>query len=139
MELSAIMFLFKKKLGKHIGVQEKVIPTTQCIMTKKYNDQEVLTDSVSNRVSIFSDLTENEDTGTTENSELEPAFATKSESSTNEETACPQDDDTSTRSGVSNDLEFRRISAYVYRCNKKWDQSIKLSKSDRMWKELIGN
>ena len=29
-------------------------------------------------------------------------------------------------------LEFRRISAYVYRCNKKWRQSIELSKRDRM-------
>jgi len=34
-------------------------------------------------------------------------------------------------------LEFRRISAYVYRCNKKWSQSIKLSKGDRMWKDCI--
>jgi clathrin heavy chain len=34
-------------------------------------------------------------------------------------------------------LEFRRISAYVYRCNKKWTQSIDLSKNDRMWKDCI--
>lgn len=34
-------------------------------------------------------------------------------------------------------LEFRRISAYVYRCNKKWNQSIELSKGDRMWKDCI--
>jgi clathrin heavy chain len=34
-------------------------------------------------------------------------------------------------------LEFRRISAYVYRCNKKWSLSIELSKNDRMWKDVI--
>merc|ERR1712127_372639 len=34
-------------------------------------------------------------------------------------------------------LEFRRISAYVYRCNNKWSQSIELSKNDRMWKDCI--
>lgn len=34
-------------------------------------------------------------------------------------------------------LEFRRISAYVYRCNKKWTPSIDLSKNDRMWKDAI--
>jgi len=34
-------------------------------------------------------------------------------------------------------LEFRRISAYVYRCNKKWNLSIELSKNDRMWKDVI--
>jgi clathrin heavy chain len=34
-------------------------------------------------------------------------------------------------------LEFRRISAYVYRNNKKWSQSIELSKNDRMWKDCI--
>ena len=34
-------------------------------------------------------------------------------------------------------LEFRRISAYVYRGNKKWNQSIELSKSDHMWKDCI--
>ena len=34
-------------------------------------------------------------------------------------------------------LEFRRISAYVYRRNKKYSQSIELSKNDRMWKDCI--
>jgi len=34
-------------------------------------------------------------------------------------------------------LEFRRISAYVYRRNKKWNHSIELSKNDRMWKDCI--
>mmetsp|Transcript_41540 Transcript_41540/g.125894 ORF Transcript_41540/g.125894 Transcript_41540/m.125894 type:complete len:1727 (-) Transcript_41540:124-5304(-) len=34
-------------------------------------------------------------------------------------------------------LEFRRISAYVYRINKKWNHSIDLSKNDRMWKDCI--
>ena len=34
-------------------------------------------------------------------------------------------------------LEFRRISAYVYRCNKKWTHSIESSKNDRMWKDCI--
>lgn len=34
-------------------------------------------------------------------------------------------------------LEFRRISAYVFRCNKKYKQSIELSKKDRMWKDCI--
>lgn len=34
-------------------------------------------------------------------------------------------------------LEFRRISAYVYRCNKKYSHSIELSKNDRMWKDCI--
>jgi clathrin heavy chain len=34
-------------------------------------------------------------------------------------------------------LEFRRISAYVYRCNKKWSLSIELSKKDRMYKDAI--
>jgi clathrin heavy chain len=34
-------------------------------------------------------------------------------------------------------LEFRRISAYVYRRNKKWSHSIELSKNDRMWKDCI--
>jgi len=34
-------------------------------------------------------------------------------------------------------LEFRRIAAYVYRCNKKWNQSIELSKGDHMWKDCI--
>lgn len=34
-------------------------------------------------------------------------------------------------------LEFRRISAYVYRCHKKWNKSIELSKNDRMYKDAI--
>merc|ERR1719253_2342253 len=34
-------------------------------------------------------------------------------------------------------LEFRRIAAYVYRCNKKWVKSIELSKNDRMYKDAI--
>jgi len=34
-------------------------------------------------------------------------------------------------------LEFRRISAYVYRCHKKWAKSIELSKNDRMYKDAI--
>jgi len=34
-------------------------------------------------------------------------------------------------------LEFRRISAYVYRQNKKWSSSIDLSKNDKMWKDCI--
>ncbi|GKY91971.1 hypothetical protein MPSEU_000168700 [Mayamaea pseudoterrestris] len=34
-------------------------------------------------------------------------------------------------------LEFRRISAYLYRRNKKYDKSIALSKGDRMWKDCI--
>jgi len=34
-------------------------------------------------------------------------------------------------------LEFRRIAAYVYRCNKKWTKSIELSKNDRMFKDAI--
>jgi len=34
-------------------------------------------------------------------------------------------------------LDFRRISAYVYRCNKKWSQSIELSKNNRMWKDCL--
>ena len=34
-------------------------------------------------------------------------------------------------------LEFRRISAYVYRCHKKWTKSIELSKNDRMYKDAI--
>ena len=34
-------------------------------------------------------------------------------------------------------LEFRRISAYVYRCNNKWSHSIELSKNDRMFKDCI--
>jgi len=34
-------------------------------------------------------------------------------------------------------LGFRRISAYVYRCNKKWSQSIELSKGYIIWKDCI--
>ena len=34
-------------------------------------------------------------------------------------------------------LEFRRISAYVYKRNKRWNQSVSLSKLDRMYKDAI--
>ena len=34
-------------------------------------------------------------------------------------------------------LEFRRIAAYVYRKNKRWEQSIQLSKHDKMFKDSI--
>ena len=34
-------------------------------------------------------------------------------------------------------LEFRRISAYLYKKNKHWDQSIALSKQDGLWKDAI--
>lgn len=34
-------------------------------------------------------------------------------------------------------LEFRRISAYLYKRNKRWTQSIALSKEDRMFKDAI--
>ncbi|GMI09887.1 hypothetical protein TrRE_jg2811, partial [Triparma retinervis] len=34
-------------------------------------------------------------------------------------------------------LEFRRIAAYLYRKNKRWDQSISLSKHDKMFKDAI--
>eukprot|EP01006_Ploeotia_vitrea_P027592 TRINITY_DN60369_c0_g1_i1.p1 TRINITY_DN60369_c0_g1~~TRINITY_DN60369_c0_g1_i1.p1 ORF type:complete len:1280 (-),score=86.00 TRINITY_DN60369_c0_g1_i1:31-3870(-) len=34
-------------------------------------------------------------------------------------------------------LEFRRISAYIYKRNKRWTQSIELSKLDRMYKDAI--
>jgi len=34
-------------------------------------------------------------------------------------------------------LEFRRISAYVYKRNKRWNQSVALSKLDRMYKDAI--
>jgi len=34
-------------------------------------------------------------------------------------------------------LEFRRISSYVYRKNKKWNLSIELSKNDKMWKDSV--
>ncbi|OLL25481.1 putative clathrin heavy chain [Neolecta irregularis DAH-3] len=34
-------------------------------------------------------------------------------------------------------LEFRRISAFLYRRNKKWSQSISLSKEDKLYKDAI--
>lgn len=34
-------------------------------------------------------------------------------------------------------LEFRRISAYIYKRNKRWAQSVQLSKDDRMYKDAI--
>lgn len=34
-------------------------------------------------------------------------------------------------------LEFRRIAAYIYRKNKRWTQSIELSKQDRFYKDAI--
>jgi clathrin heavy chain len=34
-------------------------------------------------------------------------------------------------------LEFRRISAYLFKRNKRWTQSIALSKQDRMFKDAI--
>jgi len=34
-------------------------------------------------------------------------------------------------------LEFRRISAYLYKRNKRWQQSVALSKADRMYKDAI--
>lgn len=34
-------------------------------------------------------------------------------------------------------LEFRRIAAYLYKQNKKWQKSIDLSKSDKKWKDVI--
>lgn len=34
-------------------------------------------------------------------------------------------------------LEFRRIAAYVYKKNKRWEQSIRLSKDDKMYKDAI--
>lgn len=34
-------------------------------------------------------------------------------------------------------LEFRRISAYLYKRNKRWSQSVALSKLDRMYKDAI--
>lgn len=34
-------------------------------------------------------------------------------------------------------LEFRRISAYLYKKNKQWEQSIALSKQDGLWKDAI--
>ena len=34
-------------------------------------------------------------------------------------------------------LEFRRIASYVYKKNKRWQQSITLSKADKMYKDAI--
>jgi clathrin heavy chain len=34
-------------------------------------------------------------------------------------------------------LEFRRIAAYLYKKNKRWAQSVQLSKEDRMFKDAI--
>lgn len=34
-------------------------------------------------------------------------------------------------------LEFRRISAYLYKKNKRWNQSVALSKQDHMYKDAI--
>jgi clathrin heavy chain len=34
-------------------------------------------------------------------------------------------------------LEFRRIAAYLYKRNKRWTQSVQLSKEDRMYKDAI--
>jgi len=34
-------------------------------------------------------------------------------------------------------LEFRRIAAYIYKKNKRWNQSVQLSKEDRMYKDAI--
>jgi len=34
-------------------------------------------------------------------------------------------------------LEFRRIAAYIYKRNKRWSQSVQLSKEDRMYKDAI--
>lgn len=34
-------------------------------------------------------------------------------------------------------LEFRRIAAYIYKRNKRWAQSLQLSKEDRMYKDAI--
>lgn len=34
-------------------------------------------------------------------------------------------------------LEFRRLAAYIYRRNKRWVQSISLSKQDKMYKDAI--
>jgi clathrin heavy chain len=34
-------------------------------------------------------------------------------------------------------LEFRRIAAYIYKKNKRWNQSVQLSKEDRMFKDAI--
>lgn len=34
-------------------------------------------------------------------------------------------------------LEFRRIAAYLFKKNKRWNQSVKLSKEDKMYKDAI--
>jgi len=34
-------------------------------------------------------------------------------------------------------LEFRRIAAYLYRINQRWDESVKLSKQDRLWGDAM--
>ncbi|TXT13046.1 hypothetical protein VHUM_01447 [Vanrija humicola] len=34
-------------------------------------------------------------------------------------------------------LEFRRIAALLYRFNSKWDESLGLSKSDRLWRDAL--
>ncbi|KAJ1426287.1 hypothetical protein B484DRAFT_397626 [Ochromonadaceae sp. CCMP2298] len=34
-------------------------------------------------------------------------------------------------------LEFRRLAAYIYKRNKRWAQSVQLSKEDRMYKDAI--
>merc|ERR1712100_639883 len=34
-------------------------------------------------------------------------------------------------------LEFRRIAAYLYKQNSKWQKSIELSKKDEKWKDVI--
>lgn len=34
-------------------------------------------------------------------------------------------------------LEFRRIASYLYKKNKRWNQSVALSKADRMYKDAI--
>lgn len=34
-------------------------------------------------------------------------------------------------------LEFRRLAAYVYATNKRWEQSVQLSKKDKMYKDAI--
>jgi clathrin heavy chain len=34
-------------------------------------------------------------------------------------------------------LEFRRISAYLYKINKRWDKSMELSKKDGLWRDTM--
>jgi len=34
-------------------------------------------------------------------------------------------------------LEFRRISAYLYKLNKRWEKSIELSKADTLWQDSM--